>query len=63
MYFPIAVIKLSESKFPEKNCKFETLYFGKSLCDKSESLGDNNPSAFETFAFLKITSHVANRTL
>ena len=43
MYFPIAVIKLSESKFPEKNCKFETLYFGKSLCDKSESLGDNKP--------------------
>ena len=45
MYFPIAVIKLSESKFPEKNCKFEMLYFGKSVCDKSESLGDNRPQS------------------
>ena len=43
IYFPIAVIKLSESKVPEKICKFETLHFRKSVCDKSESYGDNKP--------------------
>ena len=32
---------LSESKFPEKNCKFETLYLGKYLCDKSPFFGNS----------------------
>ena len=45
MYFPIAVIRLSERKFLEKNCKFETLYFGKSMCDKSGFLRNNKPQA------------------
>ena len=45
VYFPIAVMRLSESKFPEKNCKFEMLHFGKYLCDKSEFLGDNKAQA------------------
>ena len=41
MYFCIAVIRLSENKFPEKNCKFGTLYFKKSLCETSEFPGDD----------------------
>ena len=35
MYFGLAIIKLSESKFSEKNCKFETLYLEKYMCGKS----------------------------
>ena len=45
MYFCIAVIRLSENKFPEKNCKFGTLYFKKSLCETSEFPGDDKTEA------------------
>ena len=41
MYFAIAIIRLSKMTFLEKNCKFETLYPEKCLCDKSEFFGDN----------------------
>ena len=43
MYFLIAVIRLSESKFSEKNSNLKTLYFKKSWCDKSEFLRRNKP--------------------
>ena len=45
MYFRIAVITLSKSKFREKNCKFETLYLWKHLCDKSQFLRVNTSYA------------------
>ena len=41
MYFAAAVIKVSKSKYIEKNCKFEMLYLQKCLCGKSGCLGDN----------------------
>ena len=41
MYFRIAVITLSKSKFGEKNCKFETLCLWQYLCDKPEYFRDN----------------------
>ena len=45
MYFRIAVIKLNENKFREKNCKFATLYLWNCLCHKSEFLRDNRSQA------------------
>ena len=45
MYFSIAAIKLSENKFPEKNCKLETLHLRKYLCHKSEFLRANTAQA------------------
>ena len=40
MYFAIAAIRLTISKFPEKNSKFEMLYLGKYLSHKSAFYGD-----------------------
>ena len=34
-------ICLSETKFPEKNCKFETLYPEKKMCDESVFFRDH----------------------
>ena len=45
MYFGLPIINLSESKFSEKNCKFEMLYIEKYMCDKSGFLGDNKLEA------------------
>ena len=45
MYFAVAIIKLSGTKFPEKNCKFQMLYLEKYTCDESVFLGDNKPEA------------------
>ena len=45
MYFRIAVIKLNENKFREKNCKFATLYLWNCKCDKSEFFRDNRSQA------------------
>ena len=43
MYFAVAITKPSKRTFLEKNCKFETLYLEKYLCDKSEFFGGNKP--------------------
>ena len=45
MYFAVAIMKLSETKFPEKNSKFETLYLEKYMCEESGFLGDKKPKA------------------
>ena len=41
MYFAVVIIKPSESNYPKKNCKFETLYPEKCHRHKSEFFGDN----------------------
>ena len=41
MFFSIAVIRVIENKFLKKNFKVETLFFGKSVCDKSDFLRYN----------------------
>ena len=43
MYFAVAIIELSETKFPEKNCKFETLYLENYLCQESGFLELKRP--------------------
>ena len=45
MYFSLAIITLSDSKFSEKNCTFEMLYLEKYMCQKSGFLGDNEAKA------------------
>ena len=45
MYFSLAIITLSDSKFSEKNCTFEMLYLEKYMCQKSGFLEDNEAKA------------------
>ena len=39
-------MKLSETKFPDKNSKFETLYLEKHMCEESGFQGDKNRRSY-----------------
>ena len=61
---------LSESKFPEKNCKFETLYLGKYLYDKSPFFGNSktetifyNPWKLSIWNFLLFEKNLHERDI
>ena len=45
MYFALAIMNLSETKFPEKNSKFEMPYLKKYMCEETGFLGDKKPQA------------------
>ena len=45
MYFALAIMNLSETKFPEKNSKFEMSYLKKYMCEETGFLGDKKPQA------------------
>ena len=46
MYFAVAIMKLSETKFPDKNSKFERLYLEKYMCEESGFLEDKNRRSY-----------------
>ena len=46
MYFAVAIMKLSETKFPDKNSKFERLYLEKYMCEESGFQGDKNRRSY-----------------